>query len=143
MTFLLDVNVLFILHQPLHSDYRIVNRWFASKSGDSFATCATTQAGLIRLLIQDIGGLDRFSFDEACHALDTLTRHPRHVFWPDAPPYLTVAGSILKRIQGHRQIADSYLLGLAIRNNAILATLDSGIRQLAGGEFAGHIELIQ
>lgn len=143
MTFLLDVNVLFILHQPLHSDYGIVSRWIAGNSGHSFATCSITQSKLMRLLMLEIGKLDRFSFDEAREALDVITRHPRHVFWSDIPPYLDTVGSLAERIQGHRQVTDSYLIGLAIRNNAKLATLDSGIRQLAGAEFAHRVELIQ
>ena len=143
MTFLLDVNVLYILHQPLHPDYRIVHRWFASKSSDAFATCSITQTGLARLLMQSIGGLDRFSYDDVRNVLEALAKHPRHVFWPDAPPYLDITGVLATRIQGHRQITDSYLVGLAIRNKATLATLDSGIRQLAGAEFGSHVELIQ
>ena len=142
MILLPDVNVLFILHQPLHPDYRIVNRWFAGKSSDSFATCSITQAGMIRLLMQEIGHLDRFSFDEARIALKAFTKRPQHMFWSDAPPFLDASGSVARRIQGHRQITDAYLLGLAIRNNAKLATLDFGIRQLAGSEFASHVELI-
>lgn len=84
-----------------------------------------------------------YTKDEARTALQALTAHPRHVFWPDAAPYLDVADLLFKRIQGFRQITDAYLLGLAIRNNAILATLDSGIHQLAGADFAGHVELIR
>jgi uncharacterized protein len=45
-------------------------------------------------------------------------------------------------LQGHRQITDAYLLGLAIHNRGKLATLDRGILQLAGSDFAGHVELI-
>lgn len=143
MTFLLDVNVLYILHQPLHADYELVHRWFSGRRSDPFATCAVTQTGMLRLLMQEIGGLDRFPLDDARRALKKLTEHPRHIFWPEAPPYIDTAGLPSKRIQGHRQIADAYLLGLAIRNKGTLATLDAGIRHLAGAEFSTHVELIQ
>jgi predicted nucleic acid-binding protein len=46
-------------------------------------------------------------------------------------------------MQGHRQITDAYLLGLAIHNKGKLATLDRGIRHLAGREFAANVELIE
>ena len=143
MTFLLDVNVLYILHQPLHADYELVHRWFSGRRSDSFATCAMTQAGMLRLLMQEIGGLDCFSFDDARRALKRLTEHPRHIYWTDAPPYLDIADSLRRRVQGHRQIADAYLLGLALRNKGMLATLDAGTRHLAGAESSGYVELIQ
>jgi predicted nucleic acid-binding protein len=46
-------------------------------------------------------------------------------------------------MQGYRQITDAYLLGLAIHNKGKLATLDRGIRHLAGREFAASVELIE
>ena len=98
---------------------------------------------MLRLLMQEIGGLDCFSFDDARRAIEKLTEHPRHVFWPDAPSYLDTAVSFSKRIQGHRQIADAYLLGLTIRNKGVLATIDAGIRHLAGAEFSAYVELIE
>jgi toxin-antitoxin system PIN domain toxin len=143
MTFLLDVNVLYILHQPLHADYELVHRWFSGSRSDLFATCAMTQAGMLRLLMQEISGLDRFPIDDARRALKKLTEHPRHVFWPDALPYLDIADFLSMRVQGHRQITDAYLLGLAVRNGGVLATLDAGIRHIASAEYSARVELIQ
>ncbi len=45
--------------------------------------------------------------------------------------------------KGHRQITDAYLLGLAIHRGGKLVTLDRGIRQIAGDEFAGRVEIIE
>jgi predicted nucleic acid-binding protein len=45
-------------------------------------------------------------------------------------------------MQGHRQIRDAYLLGLAKHHGGKLATLDKAIVSLAGPEFAGLVELI-
>lgn len=143
MTFLLDVNILLTVHVPRHPNYAVVSGWFRRHASEQFATCPITQAGLARLLMQGLPGLVPYTGSEARIALQALGAHPRHVFWPDAQPYLDVADPLFKRIQGFRQITDAYLLGLAIRNNGRLATLDSGIRQLAGTEFAGHVELIQ
>jgi uncharacterized protein len=142
MTFLLDVNVLFILHQPLHGDYRQVSRWFTAKSRGSFATCPMTQAGMLRLLTQSFQGLDRFTMQEARRVLRNLVQLPDHVFWPDEPPYLDVTAPLSKRMQGHRQITDAYLLGLANHHGGKLATLDKAIPGLAGPEFSHLVELV-
>lgn len=143
MTYLLDVNLLFILHQPLHVDYYLVRNWFAHISGKRYSTCPVTQTGLLRLLMQGVEGLDSFRAEEARNALRHFVAQPGHVFWPDAPDYLSATSSIHDKMQGHRQITDAYLLGLAIHNRGKLATLDRGIRHLAGEEFAGHVEIIE
>jgi hypothetical protein len=143
MTFLLDVNLLFVLHQPLHPDFKPVFRWFLPGSGKPFATSPMTQSGMLRLLVQGVAGLDRFDMQEAREALQNLVNLPGHVFWPDTPAYLEATGQLFARIQGHRQTTDAYLLGLAIQNNGKLATLDRGISQLAGREFAANIEIIE
>ncbi len=142
MTFLLDVNVLFILHQPRHSDYRLVSRWLEGQGDGRFATCPITQAGLLRLLTQGIEGLDRFPMDEARDALQGLVRHPHHQFWPDEPAYLDATAPLSRRMQGHRQVTDAYLLGLAKHHGGKLATLDKAIRSLAGPELAAQVELV-
>jgi toxin-antitoxin system PIN domain toxin len=142
MTFLLDVNVLLILHDGLHQHYKLVSRWFAHAGVNSFATCPMTQSGLIRLLTHGVPGLGPFDMPEARNALQRLTQQPGHVFWPDIPPWLDCTRSLSVRLQGHRQTTDAYLLGLAIHNRGKLATLDSGIRHLAGPEFSHRVELI-
>ena len=143
MTMLLDVNLLFILHQPLHIDYKLVHRWFARRAGMPFATCPMTQSGMLRMLTQRIPRLDLFLMDEACQALQNLVQQPGHIFWPETSAYLEAAKPLLARMQGHRQITDAYLLGLAIQNHGKLATLDRGILHLAGKEFAANVEIIE
>ena len=143
MTFLLDVNLLFVLHQPLHPDYKHVDRWFRPGAGKAFATCPITQSGMMRLLLQGIAGLDPFDMQEARDALQRFVQLPGHVFWTDTPAYLDSTKSIFARMQGHRQTTDAYLLGLAIRKKGKLATLDRGIRHLAGNEFSANLELIE
>ena len=130
MTCLLDVNILLILHDPLHQHYKLVSGWFAKPSGRPFATCPITQSGMMRLLLQGI-------------ALRNFDQLPGHVYWPDDPSYLDATKILFERMQGHRQITDAYLLGLAIHNKGKLATLDRGIRHLAGREFAACVEIIE
>jgi hypothetical protein len=143
MTFLLDVNILLVLHDTLHPHYKLVSRWFAHRAGEPFATCPITQSGLVRLLTRGVPGLGPFGMQEARDALDRVTHLPGHVFWPDTPAYLDCTKSIFARMQGHRQTTDAYLLGLAGYYRGKLATLDRGIRHLAGNEFAANLEVIQ
>jgi toxin-antitoxin system PIN domain toxin len=143
MTFLLDMNLLFVLHQPLHPEYNLVSEWFAHRAGKPFATCPITQSGFMRLLTRGIPGLDPFEMCEAGNALEHLIQLPGHVFWPDTPAYLDATRTLFARLQGHRQTTDVYLLGLAIHNNGKLATLNRGIRYLAGKEFSANLEGIE
>ena len=83
-----------------------------------------------------------FTMEEASEALVQFTHQPGHTYWPDDPAYLDATQTILGRMQGYRQITDAYLLGLAIHNKGKLATLDRGIRHLAGREFAASVELV-
>lgn len=142
MTVLLDVNVLLILHDTRHPYYRTVAQWFARPSSRPFATCPITQSGLVRLLTAGVPGLAQLRMQEARDALQHLVQLPGHVFWPDAPDWLNATQSLFPRMQGHRQTTDAYLLGLAIHNKGKLATLDGGIRHLAGTKFSHLVELI-
>ncbi len=142
MTFLLDVNVLLVLHDPRHPHYRVASRWFAHRAANSFATCPMTQSGLIRLLTQGLPGLGAFDPLEARAALKQIVQRPGHVFWPDTLSWLDCTQPLFDRLQGHRQTTDAYLLGLAIHNKGSLATLDQGILQLAGRKFAASVEMI-
>jgi toxin-antitoxin system PIN domain toxin len=142
MTFLLDVNVLYILHQPRHTDFQLVDDWFTFHRQSRFATSPITQAGLVRLLMRNLSQMETYIREEATLSLRQFTRLPNHVYWPDSPSYLEAVDAIMARVQGHRQITDAYLLGLAIHNGGKLATLDRGIVHLAGPDFAGHVEYI-
>jgi predicted nucleic acid-binding protein len=60
-----------------------------------------------------------------------LTARPEHEFWPDDLPY---DASILRGVLGHRQVTDAYLVALARRRRARLATFDAGL--VAGSKVA-------
>jgi hypothetical protein len=143
MTALLDVNLLLILHDPLHPHYQQVSRWFARRAGEPFATCPITESALVRLLARGVPGVAPYRMQEARAALENFVQLPGHVYWPDTPAYLDATSTLFARMQGHRQTTDAYLLGLAIHNQGKLATLDRGIAYLAGREFAANVEIIE
>ena len=143
MTFLLDVNLLLVLHHPLHPHYEMTYRWFTQDAVKRFATCPITQSGFVRLLTQGATRLGPFGMQEAHNALQHFVQLPGHVYWPDTPSYLDATKFLFERMQGHRQTTDAYLLGLAIHNQGKLATLDRGILHLAGKEFTANVEVIE
>jgi predicted nucleic acid-binding protein len=65
--------------------------------------------------------------------LDSHQLNPDHEFWP-IDIDLTVSDSIMKkRLIGLGQVTDLQLLLLAHKHGGQLATLDTGIRELAAG----------
>ena len=58
---------------------------------------------------------------------------------PVAPTWLELIAPLARRLVGHRQVTDALLLGLAIRNGAILVTLDRTIQALAGEAYAANL----
>ena len=70
----------------------------------------------------------RFAADKspaaAWRALAGVEAHPLHDYWDDDLPYRAVPH---KHLQGNRQVTDAWLVELARRHGARLATLDQGM----------------
>jgi predicted nucleic acid-binding protein len=66
---------------------------------------------------------------EALALLQEITAVAHHQFWPDD---LSITDDAVPTalMMGHRQVSDAYLLGLAIRHNGRLVTLDRSIESL-------------
>jgi uncharacterized protein len=140
MVYLLDVNVLLALSDPMHVHHVAAHRWFAATGQSAWATCPITENGFVR-----------------------IASHPRYPNRPgDAPGVLAllrqlcaVAGhhfwgadvSLRDMIQpgtllSHSQLTDVYLLGLAIHHGGRLATLDQRIMAAAVPGGSAALELI-
>ena len=126
--FLLDVNVVIALLFEDHEHHRAASDFFATP-GLSWAICPWTEAGFVRYATR-IGELD---VAEASGVLERLARHPGYRFHPIAHDWRTLSGPLLTRVHGHRQVTDTCLLGLAIKDGLVLVTFDRGILQLARG----------
>jgi predicted nucleic acid-binding protein len=72
--------------------------------------------------------------------LEKNLKLPGHHFWPASISLHEAVKNIEKRLAGHRQITDAYLLGLAIHRGGKLATLDAKIAALGPKE---AVELIR
>ena len=140
MNLLFDVNVLIALLDDEHVHHRQVIRWFNTIHG-SWGTCAFTEAGFLRLVTNGTTG--RFKVSEAIAALHELSHLSGFRFWPSEDRWIALASSFSSRIQGSKQITDAYLLGLAIKNNGVLVTLDKGIRHLAGERYTKHVQVLE
>ena len=123
--YLLDVNLLLALSDPMHVHHEAAHRWFAEHGRQAWATCPITENGFVR-----------------------IASHPKY---PNRPGDVSVVLAILRRFcaaEGHHfwaeaisirdilqpgvvitsaQLTDAYLLGLAAHKQGKLATLDQRI----------------
>jgi toxin-antitoxin system PIN domain toxin len=138
--YLLDVNVLIALAEPEHTHHRTAVRWFHTPGLD-WGVCAFTEAGFLRVSSNPKSG--SHTVEEAAAVLTALASHPGYRFWPIAEGWNTLAAPFTERVFGHQQINDAYLLGLAIRENGVLATFDRAIRYIAGAEYSRNVLLLE
>ncbi len=123
---LLDVNVLIALLWPPHEAHGRAQRWFAKNAEQGWATCAMTQAGFVRVVSNPAFSSRGVSSRDALEVLQGSLQHRAHQFWTEDIGVGEALGRFGRRLLGHQQITDAYLLGLAIHKKGRLATLDSG-----------------
>jgi toxin-antitoxin system PIN domain toxin len=136
---LLDVNLMVALVWPAHVHNRAAERWFTENRRYGFRSCPITQSGMVRILGHPRYGRDSMTMAGAQGALRDLIALPEHDFWPVNFPFAE-AVELAGPIMGHQQIADAYLVALAIANGGILATFDRGVLGLRGAK--GFVEII-
>jgi uncharacterized protein len=128
--YLLDVNLLVALLWPSHSQHDVAVRWFARHRSSGWATCPITQTGFVRVVSNPAFSRDAPSASQAFAVLKVNLDAVDHRFWPDAWPYGETVAACGVRVEGHQQVTDAYLLGLALKNGGLLATFDAGIATL-------------
>jgi uncharacterized protein len=123
---LLDVNVLIALFDADHVHHDIAHDWFAEHHSDGWATCALTENGFLRVLTNPRSPVvqDRATI---LTSLSTLCGRPHHQFWAESVSLTDDSLFDMSVIVSHRQLADVYLLGLALRKKGRLVTLDGKI----------------
>jgi toxin-antitoxin system PIN domain toxin len=122
---LLDVNVLVALFDAAHVHHEAAHDWFSDHRKDGWATCAITENGFLRVLTNPKSGVTERA-PAIMHSLRAFCASGHHVFWPDV---LSLRDELfdLSVAQGHRQVTDIYLLGLATKMGGALATFDRSI----------------
>ena len=128
--FLLDVNVLIALMWPAHESHPQAQGWFSRKSRDGWATCPFTEAAFVRIITNPVFSRDAVTPPEALKLLAANLNHPSHHFWPDEISLVAATQPFARRLVGHQQVTDAYLLGLALHKKGKLATMDRGILAL-------------
>lgn len=141
--YLLDVNILLGLFWEDHQFHKLVLHWFNEHGQHSFATCGLTQSGFVRLSSNPQYSKRSVSVNDALHLLSVLTEKAGHVFWPLEIGIRETTEPLVSNLFGHKQVTEAYLLGLAIRQDGTLVTLDRAIPQLAGKAFAQHVLLLK
>ena len=138
--YLLDVNLLLALSDPVHEHHEMAHRWFGEHGQAAWATCPITENGFVR-----------------------VASHPKY---PNRPGDSSVVLAILRRFcaaEGHHfwaedvslrdmlepgsvvtpaQVTDVFLLGLAAHAGGKLATLDQRIPAAAVRKGAQALERI-
>jgi uncharacterized protein len=127
---LLDVNVLVALSWPGHSSHGSALSWFARHAREGWASCPMTQAGVVRILSSPSFSPDAYTPTAAVRMLRANLEHPEHHFWPDDLGLLDALAQVHTPLQGHKQITDAYLLGLALHREGRFVTADRSIKAL-------------
>ena len=139
---LLDVNVLIALLWPPHEAHARAQRWFAQNAYQGWATCAMTQAGFVRIVSNPAFSQRAVSPRDALEVLSGSLQHPAHHFWTEDIGVAEALAPFGRRLLGHQQVTDAYLLGLAIHKKGRLATLDASLSSLLPEQSAARTRLV-
>jgi uncharacterized protein len=136
--YLLDVNAFIALVDENHVHYPIMTEWFRTPD-IQWAICPFSEAGFLRYATRPETG--KMTMSAAAEILEDLAKHPGYYYCPIPYDWRTLTKPFFKRLQGHNQITDAYLLGLAVREGLILATFDKPVLHLAG-EHSQHVHIL-
>jgi toxin-antitoxin system PIN domain toxin len=141
LKYLADVNVLIALTDDGHAHHKMVKKWFDTSGYRDWGICAFTEAGFLRVAANPKVGL--LSIGEAARVLAILAEHPGYRFWPISEGWSSLVEPFCERVFGHQQITDAYLLGLAVKEDGVLVTLDKAMRYLAGEKYGKHVLVLE
>jgi toxin-antitoxin system PIN domain toxin len=140
---LLDVNILVALFDPMHVHHEAAHEWFGRNRSGGWATCPLTENGFVRVVSNPRYPGRGTSIRDAVARLTEILQSLDHLFWPDS---VSVCGGDSFQpayIQGHLQLTDVYLLGLAVANGGRLVTFDRGVPLKAvAGAGPQHLEIV-
>ena len=143
MVALLDVNVLIALIDPFHIHHKAADDWFAHNRRRGWATCATTENGLLRVVCNPSYQGTRATLTDTIANFRQLCDMREHIFWTES---VSIRDSELfhwNHVQGYRQLTDLYLLALAVSKGGRLTSFDSAISLRAvSGATAQNLEIL-
>jgi len=128
------------LTQPEHRYFETATEWF-NTPGLDWGLCAFSEAGFLRLSANPNVG--KLTVEDATAMLAALVKRPGYRFWPITADWASLAHPFSERVVGHQQITDAYLLGLAVKENAVLVTTDKAMRYMAGVRYRMNLLVLQ
>lgn len=137
-----DLNVLIALTDPDHKLNTRAREWFVSRQG-TWGLCPLTESGYIRVTINPVMSKGERSLEQSIAILQALKGRGDHLYWEIDSSWVDLTAPFASRIQGHQQVTDAYLLGLAIRGEGEVVTFDRGLSYLAGTEFRKNVRLLE
>ncbi len=139
--YLADVNILIALLDEDHIHHKLVLKWFDASDEDEFGVCAFTEAGFLRVTTNPKAASN--TIETALDALASLNNHAGYRFWPISEGWSSLAAPFIERVFGHQQITDAYLLGLAVKEDGVLVTMDKAIQYMAGIEYSKNVLVLE
>lgn len=138
--YLLDINILLALLDPMHVFHDAAHRWFHADGRLSWSTCPLTENGVARIASQPAYGNTPGGAPVVAKALSRLCSRPEHQFWQEDFSLLDETRFVREKLVG-RHLTDSYLLALALRHGGKLATFDKKlvVHAVHGGAAALHV----
>jgi len=126
---LLDVSALVALFWEGHTAHDVARRWFHKQGEAEWATCALTQCGFVRIVSNRAFSRDAVTPAQALAQLEMNLAQPGHKFWPmnlGAAEAIKLSGIA---VEGHQQVTDLYLIGLAVKHGGRLVTFDKALKR--------------
>lgn len=134
MTDLLDINLLVSLAWPNHVHHAAAQQWFQRRTAREWATTPVTESGFVRVSSNRSAIPTAVAPAQAVALLARMRGVAGHTFLPDDVETVTGADRVdPTRVVTYRLVTNAHLLALARRHGARLATLDRGVKALAGG----------
>jgi hypothetical protein len=135
------VNVLMALAHTEDAAHLVATEWHASLAEGRMCLCPVTEAGFVRLTASPKIGAR--SMARSISMLREIAALPHVEKLDIRGSWLELCAPLIPRLQGHSQVTDAMLLGLAIRNDLVLVTLDRGFEMMAGEQFKANVLTLQ
>jgi hypothetical protein len=97
---------------------------------ERWASCPFTQTAFVRILSNPAFSPNALTPGDAIALLQSNLGHAAHQFWHDDIGLVQAMALLQRKIVGHQQVTDAYLLALAIHKKGRLATLDRKLTAL-------------
>ncbi len=133
---LFDVNLLVASTVVEHVHFEAAQNWNEAHKGNPFATCAITENGLFRLLVNRNAQSSPIHPEMALACIAQIHAHPDHCYVEPLPsPQAKHFSQIMSKVRGHKQATDAYLIALAAQHGGKLATFDRKLADTFGEEY--------